>query len=241
MPHTNALARPAEAESSATLDDLRWEIDRIDHSLLALMERRLAAARAVALLKREDSGGRLNLRPAREAAVLGRVAGEAEAMPTGAVHAIWRELMAVNLQAQRRMEIALHAAAQPIVVADAARQRFGCAAPILIAGDAEGALERARGHEAVAVIELSPLSHWWVALHDDPDLVIFDALRDAAGAVVALAIGRIAPADLPGDLAYEILGEATLRRRVASGESIRTLAMCGHLRLAVRVGDGAVR
>ena len=83
------------------------------------------------------------------------------------------------------------------------------------------------------------LAGWWVALAEAPDLVIFEGLRDSAGALVALCVGRIAPESLPTRERYEIVGEGTLRQRAAAGEPIRAVAMSGHLRLCVRQAEAA--
>jgi chorismate mutase len=244
MPHSPILARPTAPSADpapADLDDLRADIDRIDNAILALMERRIATAHAVAGLKRDTSAEWLNLRPDRETAVLDRLAARAEAMPAQSIRAIWRELIGLNLQAQRRMEVVLHAGARPALVAGAARERFGGAAPIMVADSPEEALERAATRDAVAVVELSPLSAWWVALAELPGLAVFEALRDAGGAIVAIAVGRIAPDSLPVRERFAILSEDRLARRAAAGEAIRAIAMCGRLRLCLVAGEGAAR
>jgi chorismate mutase len=61
-----------------SLEALRREIDRIDDSLLDLIEQRLAASDSVAALKQSEGDGRLKLRPAREAAVLTRLVERAD-------------------------------------------------------------------------------------------------------------------------------------------------------------------
>jgi len=237
MPEPDIVARPVARATE--LEELRWEIDRIDNALLALMDRRIATAHAVAAAKQSAPSRWLNLRPDREAGVIDRLSTRAEAMPEASVRAIWRELIGLNLQAQRRMEVVLHAGARPALVASAARQRFGGGAPVVVADCAAEALDRARGRDAVAVIELSPLSGWWVALAEDPDLVIFEGLRDSGGALVALAVGRIAPDCLPARERYAIIGEGSLRQRAVAGEPIRAIAMSGHLRLCVTRTEAA--
>lgn len=234
MPHHDALMRPADDAARTDLSLLRSEIDRIDDALLDLMERRLSAAHRVAALKRRADTALLLLRPDREQDVLDRLSARAGHMPPAALGAIWRELMALSLQAQERTEIVLHARQAPVAVTNEARLRFGCAAPILVVGDPAEALERARHRQSVAVIELDPLSGWWAALHDDRRLAIFDALGDEGGAVTALAVGRVGAGRRAG--AYPILTEAALRRRMEAGEAIRPLAMCGHLRLCAAEG-----
>ncbi len=240
MPRQDAAApAPADTRPVPSLEALRAEIDRIDDELLTLMERRLSHVQAIAARKQSDHLNALLLRPDRERVVLARLIERSSTLSHGAVAAVWRELMAVSLQAQRRTEIVLHAARQPVLVTNAARQRFGCAAPIVVTAGAEEALNRARAQEAIAVIELDPLSGWWVDLFHDRELMIFDWLGDGPDGVPALAIGRMTGDSLPAGTAFPIVGEATLARRIAEGEDIRPLAQCGHARLCISRAGGA--
>lgn len=245
MPRHDILApAPAGAHSAPSLQSLRAEIDRIDDELLALMERRLSHAQAIAARKQGDHLNALLLRPDRERDVVARLTARlterTDAMPDTAIATVWRELMAVSLQTQRRTEIVLHAAAQPVPVTNAARQRFGCAAPIVVAGGPDEALARARNREAIAVIELDPLSSWWVDLFHDRELVIFDWLGEGPNGAAALAIGRMTGDCRPQGVTFPIVGATTLARRMAEGEDIRPLAMCGHLRLCISRTEGAM-
>jgi chorismate mutase len=224
-----AIAAPLPA---AELQALRARIDRIDNELLDLMEQRLACAAAVAACKAED-GSRLRHRPGREQQVLDRLTARARTMPAPAVAAIWRDLMGANLQAQTPTHLVIHCPAQPVLVTDRARLRFGGAAPIVAAGTAQDALDRARRCEAIAVIEFSPLSGWWVELFHDEALSIFDCLRDRHGRIVALVVGRVAAEHVAGDTRFLVLGDGALRRRTRAGETLKTLAICGNLRLCV--------
>lgn len=229
MPHAKMSVPQAQGDLPAR----RAEIDRIDDQLLTLMEQRLRCARSIAELKGREPGDRLSLRPAREQRVIERLTARAEAMPGPTITAIWRELMGVNLQAQRTTHIVICCPQQPVLVTDQARLRFGGATPIIDAGTPQDALERARNREAIAVIEFSPLSNWWVELFHDETLTIFDCLRDRHGRIVALVVGRIATAQLTTDSAFLVLGDGALRRRTAAGDKVQTLAICGNLRLCV--------
>ena len=232
---TQILSASAEPHRAPLpdLEMLRAEIDRIDDDLLGLIEQRLAKAAAVAALKVKEQPTCLRLRPERERQVLDRISRRAGGLPPPAVRVLWRELMGLSLQAQARTEIVLCAPHRPISIADGARLRFGCQAPMLVAESAEEALDRARTNEAVAVIELSPLCDWWVALAAEPNLTIFDCLKDGEGRVVALLVGRVMPTTNGSGPAYPIVSEAALRRRLAEGEPIRPLAMSGDLRLCM--------
>ncbi len=230
MPQTIALKAPAPG---LDLETLRTEIDRIDARLLELMEERLLCSGAVAALKGAEEGDQLRLRPGRERQVIERLSARAARMPAASVTAIWRELMGINLQAQRATHIVIHCPLQPVLVTDQARLRFGGAAPIVEAGTPQDALGRAREREAIAVIEFSPLSNWWVELFHDESLTIFDCLRDKQDRIVALVIGRVAAKHVTSDTSFLVLGDGALRRRTEAGEKVRTLAICGNLRLCV--------
>jgi chorismate mutase len=232
---TQILSACAEPHTgpSPDLETLRADIDRIDDALLDLIGQRLAKAGAIAALKAKEQPNCLRLRPDRERNVLDSVSRRAGRLPEAAVRTIWRELMGLSLQAQARTEIVLCAPHRPIQIADGARRRFGCQAPMLVAESAEEALDRARTNEAVAVIELSPLCDWWVVIAADRSLTIFDCLRDGEGRVVALLAGRVMPTDHGSGPTYPIISEAALRRRLSEGEPIRPLAMSGDLRLCM--------
>ncbi|HTU12478.1 MAG TPA: chorismate mutase [Allosphingosinicella sp.] len=233
-------AATAAPKPGLDLQTLRTEIDRIDTHLLELMEERLFCSAAIAAAKSGEDDAQLRLRPAREQQVIDRLIRNAEHMPPAAVTAIWRELMGANLQAQKSVHIVIHCPEQPVLVTDQARLRFGGAAPLVAAGTAQDALDRARHREAIAVIEFSPLSNWWVELFHDEQLTIFDCLRDKHGRIVALVVGRVAAQYVTEDTSFLVLGDGSLRRRTGAGDRVKTLAICGNLRLCVsRNGEDA--
>jgi chorismate mutase len=198
MPNNDAVSRPSNEAASTreALEALRRDIDALDDAMLALVEKRVAAAMGIAELKRSDGGDRLRLRPAREAAVVERLVGQARVSPNRLVRSIWREIMSSCLDLQVHTELALHAAARPAAMVDAMRRRFGGAAEMIVTSSPAEALDAARTREAVAVIELEPTSDWWCPLRDDSSLAIFDVIRDEQGGIIGLAIGRIAAEDL---------------------------------------------
>lgn len=231
-------AATAAPRAGLDLQTLRTEIDRIDTRLLELMEERLFCSAAIAAAKTQEKDDALRLRPAREQQVIDRLIRRAEHMPAPAVTAIWRELMGANLQAQKSVHIVIHCPEQPVLVTDQSRLRFGGAAPIVSAGTPQDALDRARNREAIAVIEFSPLSNWWVELFHDEQLTIFDCLRDRHGRIVALIVGRVAAQHITADTSFLVLGDGSVRRRASAGDKVQTLAICGNLRLcASRKGE----
>lgn len=179
---------------TGSLAQLREAIDTLDDEILDLVERRLAASRAVAELKSARPDGHLWLRPRREQAVIARLCRRASIAPTPLVELLWRELMAFSLQAQVRTELVLHGP-DPVRLTALARERFGSAAPARLAASPAEAIEAARSGEAVAVIALDGPPDWASELR--PPLSLFDWIRGADGRPLAAAVGRIAPAELP--------------------------------------------
>ena len=82
---------PAEEQS---LERLRAELDRLDETILDLIEQRLAGSRAIADRKAAEGDRRLKIRPRRPADVVKRLQGKAERATPALVAAIWTELMA---------------------------------------------------------------------------------------------------------------------------------------------------
>jgi len=181
-----------------SLARLRAQIDALDDDILDLIEKRLAASKAVAELKSARPDGHLWLRPRREQEVIARLCRRAEIAPDALIELLWRELMAFSLQAQVRTELVL-CGPDPDRLAVLARGRFGSAAPIRSAASPAEALDAARTGEVVAVIAVDGAPDWtW----DFPSsLAIFDWILDDQGEAVAAAVGRIAPAELPASAA----------------------------------------
>ena len=152
---------------------LRDRIDTLDEALLDLVERRLAAAQAIAELKSASHDGHLKLRPRREQEIVARLADRAALAPRPLVEALWRELMAYSLQAQVRTDLILHGAdLHPLTAC--VRRRFGSAAEMRTAATVAEALTAAAAEEAVAIVAL-----------------------DEQGEVVAVAVGRIPVEEMP--------------------------------------------
>ena len=178
--------------SNATpLEALRAEIDRLDETILGLIEERLATAAAITALKDTD-GARLKYRPRREANVLGRLAARASTASPELIERVWRELMAHGLQAQARTELVLCGPGERAVLEAHARAHFGSPAPIVWVETPAEALQYAREHEAIAVIA-APLPEL------GGELAVCDIVRAPDGAPVAKIVGRVAPEDWAPD------------------------------------------
>ncbi|MEL7730962.1 chorismate mutase [Citromicrobium bathyomarinum] len=215
------------------IDCLREEIDALDEELLALIERRLDLAASIAAAKaEEDEEGELLLRPAREASIIARLASMTTRIPRESITAIWRELMAINLQAQRPIEIALSAERHPARIQLMARARFGTILPIRETTSPQAALAKARSGSAIALIEIGE-GDWWADLAAEPDLVIIDGLLAEGGRGSALAVGRLSADRLCEDRSYEVLERSELAARLGRGEVVCPLAASGDRHLCV--------
>ena len=141
-----------------------------------------------------------------------------------------RELMAINLQAQRPIEIALHATRHPERMQLMARARFGTIIPVRKSASPEAALERARTGKAIAMIEIGD-GDWWTALAGDPELTIIDGLLGEGGRGSALAVGRLSRDRLCKDRSYAVLEQSELAARLGRGEAVCPIAVSGDLHL----------
>jgi chorismate mutase len=206
---------------------LRREIDRLDDAMLGLVEQRVAAAREIAELKRNEADSRLRLRPAREAAVVERLVGQAGTSPEKLVRQVWREIMACCLDLQVHTDLIVHAEQRPAALTDAMRRRFGCAGKMIVIPTPDEALATAREREAIAVIELQPDSSWWAQLQGDPKLAIFDCLQDDEGRIIALAIGRIAEEDLRACPQVRIVEDAAAGEVLAASNGVALVLTSG--------------
>lgn len=88
--------------SQTDLDDIRREIDQLDHTLLRLIEERLAIAARVAASK----GDGPHFRPGREAIILSQLARQSSLDPL-IIEGIWRQIMSANLSRQSVMRLVI--------------------------------------------------------------------------------------------------------------------------------------
>lgn len=221
----------AHTTNARNIDTLREQIDTLDEELLALIEKRLDLAASIARAKSEDAD-ELLLRPAREESIIGRLGAMTKRIPTESITAIWRELMAINLQAQRPIEVALHATRHPERMQLMARARFGTILPIRESASPEAALAKARTGKAIALVEIGE-GDWWTTLADDPDLVIIDGLLGEGGRGSALAVGKLSADRLSQDRTHAVLEQKELAARLGRGEAVCPIAVSGDMHLCV--------
>jgi len=171
-----------------TLSTLRQELDSIDDALLDLIERRVAASAAVAALKDREGSGLLKLRPRREAEVVDRLQRKANAAPPEMIAHVWRTLMSYGVQAQTPMRLVVHARGDRPVLQERVRARFGPAAELCWAADADEAFAAARDGEAVAILDED-------AARSEGAVRVFDIIPIPNGRRLR-ALGRVAPEDV---------------------------------------------
>lgn len=172
-----------------TIEDLRSEIDGIDDALLDLVERRMSVSASIAALKEAGGKRRLRLRPRREAEVVDRLTRRAQVAQPEMIGHLWRTLMSYSLQGQAPMRLILHTDGDRLALHEGVRTRFGPAARLSWADEADQALDAARNGEVVAVLG-APLS----GAPGDEGLRVFDEID--CGTHTAYAIGRVAPEDV---------------------------------------------
>jgi hypothetical protein len=102
----------------------------------------------------------------------------------------WRTLTA---QTRGISQIAMWGGAEPAVVADAARRRFGFHAQLAPFATPEEAMAAAKSPAAVGVLALDSRTPWWGRLLAEPRLKVFALLPETAypTPVEALAIAQI--------------------------------------------------
>jgi chorismate mutase/prephenate dehydratase len=157
-------------QDSASLEQLRREIDRIDDSIHDLLMQRSSVVERIAAAK---PTGRVTLRPGREASILRRLLARHQGgFPKMALIRIWRELMGALVGLQGPFSVAVHATGRSTASIELARNHFGTVAP-LHAYRSAGQVVRAvaDGHAAVGVVPLTPGTEaadeaepWWASL-----------------------------------------------------------------------------
>ena len=235
MTSSSARSAPPDPPTDIpTLDDLRREIDRIDDTVLDLLQRRMAFAARIGGVKADGPVNALKLRPDREAAVVSRILARAEPECRRLALGVWREIMAAGLARQGQLEVLVWGGPDPAHVLDSARRRFGSSPAYIDVDDPGEALAAAAGRNAVAVLGIDSKTAWWTRLAAQyRDLWVFDAIDKPGGGREpgALAVARIDPAALAGGQTFVISaggdagGGEPARRLLALDEGWRLYAV----------------
>jgi chorismate mutase len=218
---------------SATLDDLRAEIDRIDAELHELLIRRTEVSRQIGKVKDRN---RPRLRPAREAAVLRRlIARHRGTLPKPVLVRIWREIIADSAAQQSPFAVAVYVGEQDRELGDLAREHFGVLTPLVEHGSPVRVLDAvASGKTALGVLppmQAGGTDPWWRHLARDsgdvPRVVAslpFAAWpRDRGGESAALVVG-LGPVEPSGEDRSFLVAELTERVSRAAFKDLLTRA-----------------
>jgi chorismate mutase len=189
----------AEAKSKSaaapSLEAVRARLDEIDAELLPLIDERAALARQVAAAKAAaGDGDKFGLRPARETEIIRKLLSQPRSgARDGLVVRVWRELIGDSLAQQGPFHLSVWGDRDPARIADFARNRFGAAPSLAIAGRPEEALAAARTRGGVGILSLSHDSAWWGRLLAEPRMKVFAALPCLAawGPMSALAVAEV--------------------------------------------------
>lgn len=159
------------------ISELRQSIDRVDRSLLDLIAERLELAD---LVRRAKSGARV-WRPAREQALIRKLADISPDTPHLLVSRIWAELISASLALQGPMQLHVSLEGDAVDVREMVRDRFGAALPLIQYPTASSALAGAYSDPEGVAIVASPegMHRWWTALAPDgamPDMRILAGL-----------------------------------------------------------------
>ncbi|RED51571.1 chorismate mutase [Aestuariispira insulae] len=155
--------------SNRSLDDLRREIDEIDDAIHELIMKRADVVQHVAAAKGIAERNDLPIRPAREAAMLRRLAAHhRDPFPFEALARIWQEMIAAFTQIQNQYSIAVYVDDDHQSMWDLARDQFGAQTPITAFPSTREALAQVfEGRAGVAVLPLPTVKNmypWWTAL-----------------------------------------------------------------------------
>ena len=225
---------------SPSLDAVRARIDAVDAELLRLVDERASLAREVAEAKRAaGEGGKLGLRPAREALLLRRLlAAPGRSASAQLTVRLWRELISDNLAQQGPFHLAVWGGANPARVVELARARFGAAPPLNRFERPEATLAEAKTLGGVAVLALTPDWAWWGRLLAEPRLSVFASLPCllSLGPQSALAVAEVAVEPTGGDETYWVTDAAGPAAKVETalardGVAARLMAETGGLKL----------
>lgn len=95
----------ANKKGAERLNEIRKEIDTVDHELLQILNRRAALSREVGRIKQDNSG--TILRPLRERELLDNLASDNPGdLPEEHLRAIWREILSSSRSLQRPQNVA---------------------------------------------------------------------------------------------------------------------------------------
>ncbi|MBL8838070.1 MAG: chorismate mutase [Alphaproteobacteria bacterium] len=180
------------------LSALRRDIDRIDDAIHDLLMRR---AKVVAEVRKAKGRGGAVFQPAREAAILARLAARHRgALSMNTIAAVWRRIINAHTALQQPIEVAV--AALPAALGELAVNHFAGIGRIVPVGDAEAVWHRvaAGGRATLGVVGWPGRAGgtWWAQLGAG-GIHVIGALPALGRAPDALVIARQVPIAGPED------------------------------------------
>jgi len=241
-------------DSTASLDKLRAEIDRIDGDLHRLLRERAAVVKRVGLAKRTAGGDTTAfVRPGREADLLRKLLSNHEgALPAATVVRIWREIVSAACFMQQPLKVALYSPERSISHWDLVRNHFGVLTPIQLCGSPSRVLQEASaGAGAIGVLpwpEHGETHPWWpsLAAEDRETMNIVGILpffESATGRFEnrrLMIVATYPPEPSGADVSYLIATTDPELSRARLGELMSDCGLSGGV-LATHESDGAMR
>ena len=241
-------------ETTAGLDKLREEIDRIDGELHGLLRERAAIVKRIGLAKRSAGGDTTAfVRPGREAQVMRGLKERHEgALPEAVVIRIWREIMAAACFMQQPLKVALFSPERSISHWDLARSHFGVLTPIQLCGSPQRVLQEASGGNGVIGVlpwpEHEEGQPWWpnLAGEDNETMNIVGVLpffESATGRFESrrlMVVATYPPEPSGDDRSYLIANTDPELSRARLGELLSGADLAGGV-LATHQSDGVMR
>src|SRR6266487_1676743 len=164
------MVKPSQSET-ASLGELRREIDRIDEAMhRLLMERGQIIDRLIATKQTQETGSAF--RPAREADMMRRLVERHKGiLPLDTAESIWRVIIATFTYVQAPFRVHADLSAGDAAMRDSARFHFGFTVPFITHLGAAGvvdAIAAAQGDLGlVPATAVAGAPAWWTALEGD--------------------------------------------------------------------------
>jgi len=194
------MAKPPE---TASLSDLRKDIDRLDEAMHQLLIERSEIIDRLITVKRSQETGSSAFRPAREAEMMRRLVNRHKGiLPLDTVESIWRVIISTFTYVQAPFSVHADLSAGDALMRDSARFHFGFTVPFVPHMGAAGvvaAVSASKGDLGlVPAFDVTSAGAWWNALEFDaaPKIIArlpFVERPDHPAALPVFVISRVAP------------------------------------------------
>lgn len=225
--------------SDKNLEELRDELDRIDHAIHDLVMERAAVVERVGAAKEGGSA----IRPGREAAILRTLVGRHQGrFPKRALVRIWREIMSASVWLQGPFSVAVYEPGGEPGYWDLARAQYGIVARHVgyrSGGEIVGAVTGGAMHAGVmpmpgAAAEREP---WWLHLMGSGEatprvigrLPFTGVGTLRSGGLEAMTIARAEPEETGDDRSWLVVESDTEVSRGMLGRTLSGAGLDGHV------------